>query len=123
MEYFWVFKRDGDFKSKKRIVLKDGYSFNQKISITLYNPSMIRYILNRKVNNSLKAIINLYLLYEDDDDARNSEVLPKIELLRSILLDSYRGFLTDKEIEEYLGKLDKIEKKIGSGKSKKSRGR
>lgn len=124
MEYFWIFKTDKKSKSNKKILLKDGYKFNQKVSITLYNYDMISYILKRKINNSLKAIINLYLLYDDEDDStRISEILPKIELLRNILLENYSKWLDEDEVRGYLSKLDKIEKKLGVDKSKKSRSR
>ena len=87
---------------------------------------MINYILNKKLTNSLKNIINLYLLYDSDTDDEGSDermesLLPKVELLRKILIESYSIFLSEGEIESYLIKFDKLESKIYRTENKKSR--
>ena len=124
MSYFLIYKTDKKKKVEKPIVLRGGYSFAKKISITLYNPELTRYILKKKINSSLKGIINLYLVCESvedgDDDAREA-LAPKIELLRQVLLERYAFFLPQSDVEDYLNKLEKMEKKVGMLQSKKSR--
>ena len=72
----------------------------------------------------MRSLINLYKLYEDDeDDSRREELLPRIELLRRILIEQYAEFLEEIEIESYLDKLNKFENKVSGTKSKKSRSR
>lgn len=123
MNYYLISKTDKAFKCKDSFVPKGGFSFNQKLSITVYNIGMIRYILNKKLTNSLKNIINLYLYYEgaDDEDGCANNLLPRIEVLRRILIENYALYLTESEIESYLTKFDKLEAKIGSLGQKKSR--
>lgn len=126
MKYYAIYKTDEKKKSEEIIVLKGGYSFRKKTMITLYDDDVIRNILITKLNNSLKGIIDLYLLTESDDesgDGRNETdiLMPKIELMRSLLLGKYASFLSKREIENYLNKLEKMEKKIGMKQSKKSR--
>lgn len=122
---YLIYKNDKTFKTETTLVLKGGYSFNQKLPITLFNAELINYVLNKKLTNSLKGIINLYLLYEDDEEGaenRANDLIPKIELLRSILIDNYAAFLSEGEIESYLTKMEKLEDKICRGITKKSRG-
>lgn len=123
MNYYLISKTDKAFKCKASFVPQGGFSFNQKLSITVYNIGMIRYILNKKLTNSLKNIINLYLYYEgaDDGDGCAENLLPRIEVLRRILIEDYALYLTESEIESYLTKFDKLEAKIGSLGHKKSR--
>lgn len=122
MNYFLISKSDKIFKSDKKITPKGGYKFNQKIAISLYNNDMIRYILTKKINKSLKDIINLYLLNEEDADGCE-ELMPKIEFLRSLLIEKYSKHLNQYEVDAYLTKLEKLESKMFSSHSKKSRRR
>lgn len=125
MEYFAIYKTDKKSASSQPIKLIGGYNFVKKISITLYNRDMVRYILLKKLNNSLKSIINLYLLCEDSEDtdseANRDILLPKIELMRKLLLERYSLFLNREEVEDYLIKLEKMERKVGNMPTKKSR--
>lgn len=121
--YYLITKRNPIKKLTKKIKFIGGYSFNHKLKINLYEKNIIHYILITKLNNSLKKIINIYLLYEDeeDTDTRNDIILPKVESLRKILIESYAYYLTEGEIESYLTKLDKLESKLFSNKKSKSR--
>lgn len=123
MKYYLISKTDKTFKSNAGIVLAGGYNFKQRLSITLYDANMINYILNKKIKNSLKSIISLYLLYEDGEDDGDSveTLLPKIEVLRRILIEKYALYLSEGEIESYLTKCDKLEAKIANFGSKKSK--
>ena len=127
MDYFLIYKTDKSASCDKPIVLTGGYNFVKKISITLYNREMMNYILTKKLNKSLKNIINLYLLCanseddETDDEAAREALVPKIDLMRSILLEKYSFFLNKEVIEDYLNKIEKLEKKVGNLQSKKSR--
>lgn len=123
MRYLVISKTDKKNKMKKKLSLKNGFEFNKSVHITLYNHNMIHYILIKKLNNSLKNLINLYLLYEDDEDARAKELSPKIELLRRVLIEQYAFYLEEVEIESYLDKLNKLEGKVLNSGAKKSRRR
>ncbi len=122
MDYFLVYKTDKKAKLVKRVTFTDGYSFARKFTITLYNPEMTRYILKKKINSSLKSMINLYLMCEnDEDDAAREALIPKVDFLRSVLIEKYAFYLSRSDVEDYLNKLDKMEKKVGMLQSKKSR--
>lgn len=123
MKYFLIAKTDKKVKLLNPLKLKGGFTFKNKMPITIYNREIIRYVLIRKLNNSLKSIINLYLLYDEDDEDNNSELLPRIELLRNILIKDYAMFLTEVEIEAYLIKFDRLEEKINSRLNKRIRRR
>ena len=67
-------------------------------------------------------MINLYLMCEnDDDDAAREALIPKVDFLRSVLIEKYAFYLSRSDVEDYLNKLDKMEKKVGMLQSKKSR--
>ncbi len=121
MEYFLITKTDNKRKLSKPLKLFGGYSFNQKISITIYNYNIIRYILLKKLNNSLKSIINSYILFEQDEDSDASALLPKLETLRNIFIEKYAFYLTESEIESYLMKIDRITEKVSANNVRKSR--
>lgn len=125
MEYYIIYKTDEVKKSTKPLSFKDGYSFTKKMVITLYESGLIKHVLTTKINNSLKSIINLYLMIEEDEDgeseASRETLLPKIELMRRMLLEKYAMFLGIDEVESYLNKLEKLEKKIGKKQYKKTR--
>jgi len=124
MEYYLITKTNVTWKWKP-IKFKGGLSFNQKMPITLYNFGMIRYILIKKMNKSLKGIITLYLMYEDNDDESSDtaiqELIPKVEFLRKVFIEKYALYMSESEIESYLMKLDKLEAKIQNRGMKKTR--
>ncbi len=126
MEYYAIYKTDKCAKCKKTIALAGGYEFSKKTKITLYNKEMMHYILTKKLNKSLKDIINLYLAVanadedEDNDEAREA-LVPRIELMRNVLLERYSFFLDKGVVEDYLNKLEKMERKVGGLEPKKSR--
>lgn len=121
MTYYLIFKSNKKWQSNTKITLKDGYEFHQRIKITLYDYQMINYIFNKKITKYLQEIINLFLLYEDDEDGREGILVPKIETLRRLIIEKYSRYLTEGEIESYLTKCDKIEYKTISRKKQKSR--
>lgn len=124
MNYYVLLKTNRASSLEKKLFLFHGYPFNKRIKITIYNPEITRFVLIKKLNSSLRSLINLYKLYEDDeDDSRREELLPRIELLRRILIEQYAEFLEEIEIESYLDKLNKFENKVSGTKSKKSRSR
>lgn len=123
MEYYALTKTD-TINRWIPTIFKGGYTFSQKLHITIYDFNMIRYILIKKLNNSLKGIINLYLLYtesEEDSDENIASLLPKIETLRAILIEKYAAYLQETEIEAYLMKLDRLAEKVDSRIFKRTR--
>lgn len=126
MHYYLLVKNDIKSKLNDKITLQNGCQFKQKLTITIFNYGMINYIFNKKITNHLKEIINIFILYEDDEDGadeRESILIPKIETLRRLLIEKYARFLTEGEIESYLTKCDKIECKTVYRKNQKSRSR
>lgn len=121
MEYFSITKTDSKCEFDRVLSLKGGYEFNQRINITLYNNSMIRYILNKKINSSFKNIINMILALESDaDDDDVNAIVIKIETLRTLLLEKYSRYIGVKDTETYLKRIEKLEEKTGNRKVKKS---
>ena len=121
MEYFSITKTDVNYNIEECLSLKEGYKFNQKIKITLYNQTMIKYILIKKINTSLRNIINMILSLDNDEDEDGIlEISAKIETLRKILIGKYSKYIGIKETEDYLKKLDKLEERVGTRKVKKS---
>lgn len=125
MEYFSLTKTDKNCTWEYK-VFKNGYTFKAKTHLTLYNFYMIRYVLLKKLNNSLKNIINLYLVYSEDEEESGengnvANLIPKVETLRNILIEKYAAYMTESEIEAYLMKLDKLAEKIDSNSYKRSR--
>jgi len=104
-------------------IFRNGFTFNQKYYITLYDFDMIRYVLITKMNKSLRSFINVYLMVNDDDEDNSTleSLIPRIETLRSIFIEKYALYLKETEIESYLTKLDKLEEKIDGKLNRKSR--
>lgn len=124
MNHYVIIKTGSTCTLDKALRFKNGFPFKHRLKITLYESNIIHYVLIKKLNDSLKKIINLYLMHESDD-ANDSmgELLPSIEYLRKILINHYALHLTEIEIESYLIKLDKLENKIGQKLNKKTRHR
>ncbi|HBA37180.1 MAG TPA: hypothetical protein DCY94_00520 [Firmicutes bacterium] len=123
MEHFSLNKTDKKY-TWNPVMFKGGYTFNQKTHLTLYNYGMTRYILLKKLNISLRNLINLYLVYveDEDDEGENMEnLLPKVETLRNVLIGKYAAYMSESEIEAYLMKLDSLAAKIDSKSNKRSR--
>lgn len=123
MNYYMLVKSNTKEKMKEALTLNNGYQFKQKLKITIFNYEMINYIFNKKITKSLQDIINIFLLYEDDEDGREGILTPKIETLRQALINKYARCLTEGEIESYLMKCDKIQYKTSLRKNVKSRSR
>lgn len=123
MNYYLIIKKDKPSQLKSALKFKQGFQFNQKIKITLYNFQLMNNIFNKKIAKSLQEIINIFLLYEDDEDGREGILVPKIETLRRMIIEKYSISLTEGEIESYLTKCDKIEYKTRQRMSQKSRSR
>ena len=129
MVSYAVYKSDKKIKLKKRLVLGDGYSFKSKINITMYESDLIKDILVKKINTSLKnimlSLINIEDSSDDDDerDARVSELKIRIETLRTLLLEKYFPFIGKTRVNAYLSRLEEIEGKIPERENRKSRRR
>lgn len=123
MSYFTIDKNNASFQYTDKLTFKHGYKFSKRTTITLYNTTLINYVLTTKFNKSLKDIINLYLLWCNDEDADGAvaAIMPRVELLRKILLEDYAFYLDRKTIEGYLDKLEKMERKVGRMTTQKSR--
>lgn len=120
MEYFSLTKTDNNCIWEPKI-FKGGYTFKSKTHLTIYNFNMTRYILLKKLNNSIKNIVNLYLLSDEEDegDEEVANLIPKVETLRNILIQKYAAYMSESEIEAYLMKLDKLAEKIDTSMNKK----
>ena len=129
MVSYAVYKSDKKIKLKKRLALGDGYSFKSKINITMYESDLIKDILVKKINTSLKnimlSLINIEDSSDDDDerDARVSELKIRIETLRTLLLEKYFPFIGKTRVNAYLSRLEEIEGKIPERENRKSRRR
>ena len=124
MKYFSITKTNKKNKMEPGLSLKEGYRFNQKIRITLYDNSMIDYILNKKINNTLKNIINMMVLLEEESDEDSVLLISaKLETLRKLLLEKYSRYINNQDTESYLKKIEKLEERLGQRKIKKNRHR
>lgn len=123
MEYFLITKTDKINTIEKKLKLTNGFEFNQRVKIRIYNKNIIKYILTKKINKNLKNIINLLLLIEESDDDTSDELYDlqiKITTLRSILLEKYSKYIGEKITKDYLIKLNKLEVRAG-GRTRKRR--
>lgn len=125
MKYYSIVKKSNKTQINKRIVLKGGFSFKQKIGITLYENNLVRYILSKKMDKAIYKLISAYVATEndDDDDSERQALLPKLELLRKTLIDNYARYFSEYEIESYLMKIDHLTDRIQSKLHKKSKRR
>ena len=116
MEYFLITKTDKINTIDKKLKLTNGFEFNQRFKIRIYNKNIIKYILTKKINKNLKNITNLLLLIEESDDDTSDELYDlqiKITTLRSIVLEKYSKYIGEKITKDYLIKLNKLEVRAG----------
>ena len=122
MEHFDIKKTNKKCKVEDKIKTSNGYKFKHKINITIYHSGLIDNILTKKIDNSLRKIINMYELLDDDDSDGVNELRIKIETLRTLLLGTYYKYINKKKVKAYLIKLDSIDNKV-KGKNTKRRSR
>lgn len=124
MKHYSIIKKSDITKIDKKLTLKEGYSFKQKVGITLYEKNLVRYILSKKMDKAIYKLISAYVASEgDDDDSERQALLPRLELLRRTLIDNYARYLSEYEIESYLMKIDHLTDRIQSKIHKKSKRR
>lgn len=119
MEYFEIEKTSKKSNLEKKLELESGYKFKHKTIITMYNKHLIERVLAKKMDNSLKKIINLYNFLDEDDEDGVNELRAKIETLRNLLLGDYYKHMKKSKIKEYLIKLDSLDSKVKSKFTKK----
>ena len=107
--YFEYSKLDGfNMTSKnKNIKLKDAINVNKMVII---NPSFIEKLINKKINNKIKKLVDLIsTIYEsDDEDPAGSlmQALNEVEKFKREMINKYLNYMTKEQI-------DLLEKKIG----------
>lgn len=118
-----ISKNKNKYKSSKRISFDDGFDFNKKIKITIYNKDMINNIINSKIKSKLNKISILNMLYEndDDDDSTGRLIQIKIEELRQIILGEYKEYISDKKAQSLLKDLNGLETKYKINRKTKTR--
>lgn len=118
-----ISKNKNKYKSSKRISFDDGFDFNKKIKITIYNKDMINSIINSKIKSKLNKISILNMLYEnnDDDDSTGRLIQIKIEELRQIILGEYKEYISDKKAQSLLKDLNGLETKYKINRKTKTR--
>lgn len=118
-----ISKNKNKYKSSKKISFDDGFDFNKKIKITIYNKDMINSIINSKIKSKLNKISILNMLYEnnDDDDSTGRLIQIKIEELRQIILGEYKEYISDKKAQSLLKDLNGLETKYKINRKTKTR--
>ena len=107
--YFECDKLDGfNMTSKnKNIKLKDAINVNKMVII---NPSFIEKLINKKINNKIKKLVDLIsTIYEsDDEDPAGSlmQALNEVEKFKREMINKYLNYMTKEQV-------DLLEKKIG----------
>ena len=118
MKHFVLVKTEDKCSIAKHKSFCGGYQFNSKFKICLYEKSMIKYILKRKLDRSFSKLVKLYYLIEcDDEEGEVSNLTAKIDAMRISLLEDYSKYIGSKSTESYLAKLEIIEGRIQNNKS------
>ncbi len=122
----FLIKKVDKKKFKKMIINNDGYKFKPNITnseiiishITLYNESMIKTILVKRIEKNFKRVAKItYDVITSDDDSSTSDAimaLDEVARLRSIILNRYQKYLEKKLEEEYLKRLRLLENELRS---------
>lgn len=117
MKHFVLVKTEDKCSIAKHNSFSGEYQFNSKFKICLYEKSMIKYILKRKLDRSFSKLVKLYYLIESDDEGEVANLTAKIDAMRISLLEDYSKFIGSKSTESYLAKLEIIEGRIQNKKS------
>lgn len=98
---------------KKNIKLKDSINVNKMIII---NPSFIEKLINKKINNKIKKLIDLIsIIYEsDDEDPAGSlmQALNEVEKFKREMINKYMNYMTKEQIDILDKKVQIVEKEV-----------
>lgn len=96
----------------KNLKLKDAINVNQMVII---NPSFIEKLINKKVNDKLKKLINLIInIYESDDDPSSSLMLSlnEVEKFKREMINRYLEYMTKEQIKLLDKKIKMLESEV-----------
>lgn len=96
----------------KNLKLKDAINVNKMVII---NQSFIEKIVDKKVNNKLKKLINLICnIYESDDDPAGSLMLSlnEVEKFKREMINRYIEYMTKEQLKSLNNKLKLLEKDV-----------
>lgn len=117
MSTFKLYRDENKYKGEERIDLKKGYSFNKKVKVKIYDKDILRGILKKKMNISLKKIIEEYKdTSESGEDTTN--LLEPIEKLKYNFVKKYSKYFTKEDIIKYADRLNKLENKCAKKKNR-----
>ena len=120
---YTISKNKKKYRLKNKLSFKNGFDFNKKINITIYNEEMIQNVINSKIKARLNKISVLYMLYsnDEDDESTGRLVQIKIEELRSILLGEFKNYISDSKRQAIEKDLSKIAEKVRINSKTKTR--
>lgn len=104
-------KREGlKMKPKNKISFEDMINVNE---IVIINSSLIKKLITKKYNKSLKRILDMSMIVpSDDDDTSSAVILGEIDRLESLLMSKYQKYLEESEYDIMLKKLEIIKMEI-----------
>ncbi len=112
--YFEYDKIDGfNMTSKtKNIKLKDAINVNK---IVIVNPSMVEKLVNKKINNRMKKLINLIInIYDTEDDPGSSlmQALNEIEKFKREMINKYLNYMNKKQLNSLEERIRMLEGEV-----------
>lgn len=111
ISYFEYEKLKGyTFKPKDNINIDDLINVSKLVII---NPSLIEKLIDKKCKKTLEKIIKMIsIIDEEDDDGNIGYVLDMIDHFRELILNKYSEYMSKKEINLLLKKLDILSAEI-----------
>lgn len=97
----------------KNLKLKDAINVNKMVII---NPSFIEKLINKKINNKIKKLVDLIAtIYEsDDEDPAGSlmQALNEVEKFKREMINRYLNYMTKEQIELLEKKINILETEV-----------
>lgn len=99
------------FKPKSNISFEDMISVNEMIVI---NPSLIEKLISKKCSKNFKKILKMISVVSDDedDDSGYMLILDEIERFKRLVINKYKNYMKEKELEITLKKLEMIKQEV-----------
>jgi len=113
--YFEYDKLDGFnmVAKNKNIKLKDAINVNKMVII---NPGFIEKLINKKINNKIKKLVDLIsTIYEsDDDDPAGSlmQALNEVEKFKREMINKYLNYMTKEQVDLLEKKIEILETEV-----------
>lgn len=96
----------------KNIKLKDAINVNKMVIV---NPSMVEKLIDKKINNQMKKLINLIInIYDVDEDPGSSlmHALNEIEKFKREMINKYLSYMNKRQLNSLEEKIRMLESEV-----------